>query len=117
MRVLSTSTFCHIGGVPQERYEELRGQWFASDGSCVFTLLRNPWGARLLHFGMLGLLDEDFTDSAWFGTSSGSSSSTAIRSTRVFLGEEDGNACEHAAYCYLLVLPDSMPLRSCRKIT
>jgi len=111
MMALSTVTFCHIGGIPQERYEELRGQWLASDGGCVFTLLRKPWGTRLLHFGMLGLLDEDFTDSAWFGPSSGASSSSGIHSTRVFLGGEDGNAREHAAYCYLLALPDAMPLK------
>jgi hypothetical protein len=106
----STVTFWQIGGVSQARYEELRRHWLAPNGGCVFALLRLPWGTRLLHFGMLGLLDEDFTGAAWFGPV-GSSSLAGMRCLRVLLGGEDGYAREREAYCCLLDPPDNVPLK------
>lgn len=109
MTALSTATFGRIGGIAQERYEELRKQWLAPNGGGVFALLRLPWGTRLLHFGMLGLLNEDFTGAAWFGPA-GSSSLAGMRCLRVLLGGEEGYAREREAYCCLLVPADNTPL-------
>ncbi len=109
MRALSTATFWQIGGIAQERYEELREQWLAPNSGGVFVLLRLPWGTRLLHFGMLGLLDEDCTGAAWFGPV-GSHALAGMRCLRVLLGGEDGYVRERAAYCCLLAPPDNMPL-------
>ena len=111
MTALSAVTFQNIGGISQERYEGLRRQWLAPNGGGVFSLLRLPWGTRLLHFGMLGLLDEDFTGTAWFGPAAASSSLAGMRCLRVLLGSEDGYGREREAYCCLLASPDNMPLK------
>jgi hypothetical protein len=109
MTSLSMATFRQVGGIAQVRYEELRKQWLAPNNCGVFALLRLPWGIRLLHFGMLGLLDEDCTGAAWFGPA-GSHALAGVHCLRVLLGGDDGYVREREAYCCLLAPPDNMPL-------
>jgi hypothetical protein len=92
--------FLRKAGPPQDRYELLRVQWLAPEGGGVFGLMRSCWARRLLHFGLLGLLDEDPTGDGWFGT--GTSAVAGPRCTRVLLAAEDGQVRAAAAYRFLL---------------
>jgi hypothetical protein len=58
--------FLRVGGVLQKRYESVRAGWMALDSPGVLEFLRMPWGRRLFHFGVLGLLDEDPTGAGRF---------------------------------------------------
>jgi hypothetical protein len=95
-------TFLGLGGTWQERYEDLRAHWLDSDGSGVFTIMRKPRGRRLLHFGVLGLLDEDPTGGHWFGEGAASAMGVAARCTRVLLAAEDGDVRVREAYRCIL---------------
>ncbi len=112
MTAFSAETFLHIGGVSQERYEQLRGRWFAPDGGGVLGLVRLSWGIRFLHFGMLGLLEDDVTGGTWFGPAGSSSSVSGMRCLRVLLGADDGEARAREAYRCVLALLDYMPLKA-----
>jgi len=93
-----------MGGAPQDRYELLRARWFAPDCRGVLGLARTPWARRLLHFGLLGMLDQDPTGDAWFGASSWWSSSAGFHCTRLHLGAGDGEVRARDAYRCLLEL-------------
>lgn len=95
-----------MGGVAQERYEELRRFWTDQDAANVLGLVRLRWGQRLVHFGVLGLLDEDPTSAGWFGSSTAPlpAHDWALRCVRVLLGAEDVALRE--AYRRLLGAPE-----------
>ena len=65
---------------------------------------RTPWARRLLHFGLLGMLDQDPTGDAWFGAPSWWSSSSGFHCTRLHLGAGDGEVRARDAYRCLLEL-------------
>jgi hypothetical protein len=90
-----------MGGAPQDRYEILRAWWFAPDCRGVLALARTPWGHRLLHFGLLGLLDQDPTGGAWFGMSS---AAAGFSCRRLLLATDDGEVRARDAYRCLLEL-------------
>ncbi len=96
----------HLGGAPQDRYELLRTRWFAPDCRGMLDLARRPWARRLLHFGLLGLLDEDPTGEAWFGASP--SAVAGISCTRLLLAADDGDVRARDAYRCLLELGASL---------
>jgi hypothetical protein len=73
----------------QERYEALRSRWTDDNSPGTIGLLRLPWGQRLAHFGVLGLLDEDPTEVGWFGDHASPSHAQPVRCVRVLLGAED----------------------------
>jgi len=93
------------GGAAQQRYEDLRSRWCASEGK-VFDLVRMPWAYRMLHFGAMGLLDDDASGGNWFSRSraiplAGGTESN-FRCIRVLLAEDGGAARVRAAYRLLL---------------
>jgi len=96
----------HQGGAPQDRYELLRAHWFAPDCRGVLGLARRPWAHRLLHFGLLGLLDEDPMGGAWFGASP--SAAAGMSCTRLLLAADDGDVRARDAYRCLLELGASL---------
>ena len=97
-----TETFLRTGGAWQERYEQLRAHWLDPDGGGVLGIMRKPRGRRLLHFGVLGLLDEDPTGGHWFGQGAVSAVESAARCTRVLLAAEDGAVRAREAYRCIL---------------
>jgi hypothetical protein len=111
---IEPSEFLAQGGEPQQRYELLRSYWVesASAGRSSFAsgllgLLRMPWGRRLFHFGLLGLLDEDPTDGGRFAVvphapPSSASASSAPRCARMLLDATDGESRLREAYRWLL---------------
>ena len=92
--------FLQSGYTAQERYEQLRSQWFSPNNVGIFNLVRMPWGRRLLHFGLLGLRDEDLTGGAWFSASQ--LADNEIRCMRVFLSTDDGDVRMREAYRCIL---------------
>lgn len=108
----SADAFLDIGGISQQRYERLRSTWLTSNGSNVLGLGPLRWAIRFLHFGMLGLLDEDVTGGAWFGLSEPSSCARTMRCRRVLLGANDGDAREREAYRCVLILANDIPLKA-----
>jgi hypothetical protein len=111
MTALTADTFLHVGGISQERYERLRSGWSTSSGSNVLGFGRLRWATRLLHFGMLGLLDEDVIGNTWFGRGC-SSRAAGMQCHRLLLGTDDGNAREREAYRCVLLLLDDVPLKA-----
>jgi hypothetical protein len=100
------------GGSPQDRYEQLRAWWSEHDCEDVLGLVRIPWGLRLLHFGVLGLLDEDVTGDGWFQAGAALPTAPGTRCTRVLLSAEDGATRASEAYRCILALID----RTCPSI-
>ena len=103
--------FLSTGGTPQDRYEQLRAWWSEHDED-VLGLVRIPWGLRLLHFGVLGLLDEDVTGDGWFQPGAALPTAPGARCTRVLLSVEDGDRRASEAYRCILSLID----RACSPI-
>ena len=91
-----------LGGVWQERYEQLRASYLDPAGGGVFGVVRKPGGRRLLHFGAVGLLDEDPTAGHWFGEGALSTMGVAAHCTRVLLAVEDGDVRAREAYRCIL---------------
>jgi hypothetical protein len=104
--------FLGTGGIPQDRYEQLRAWWSAHDYEDVLGLVRIPWGLRLLHFGVLGLLDEDVTGDGWFQPGAALPMAPGTCCTRVLLSVEDGDTRASEAYRCILALID----RTCSPI-
>jgi len=100
------SEFLGTGGSPQDRYEQLRAWWSAHDYEDVLGLARIPWGLRLLHFGVLGLLDDDITGDGWFQAGAALPTAPGARCTRVLLSVEDGDMRASEAYRCILALID-----------
>jgi len=75
-----------------------------------------PWAHRMLHFGVLGLLDGDTSGGDWFGPSHALplAGITALnfRCIRVLLAEDDGDARIRAAYRLLLCPKITEPVTS-----
>lgn len=72
----------------------------------MLSILRMPWGRRLLHFGLLGLLDEDPTVGGWFTITRSAlepavppdATAAVTRCARVLLAEVDGESRLREAY-------------------
>ena len=99
---MTAETFLGLGGAWQERYEHLRAHWLDPDNGGVFAIMRKPRGRRVLHFGVLGLLDEDPTGGHRFGEGAVSATEFAASCTRVLLAAEDGDARVLEAYRCIL---------------
>jgi len=90
--------FLRLGGIAQDRYEDLRRRWMSPDSPGTIGLARLPWGRRLIHFGLLGLLDEDVTGGAWFGAGASSPTAPDVRCTRVLLAADEADVRAREAY-------------------
>lgn len=106
--------FLHLGGDTQRRYESLRSHWVAPDSRGLLAILRMPWGRRLFHFGILGLLDQDPTGGGWFEVAlqDPPTSAAAVagpRCARMLLAAIDGESRLRAAYQWLLVPSAALP--------
>jgi hypothetical protein len=84
----------------------------------LLALLRLPWGRRLFHFGVLGLLDEDPTGDGWFAVvaqhappTGSSSAQLELRCARVLLATIDGESRLREAYRWLLAAPEQPVLQ------
>jgi hypothetical protein len=109
-RLTGAGEFLCTGGTVQDRYEQLRAWWSAHDDGDMLGLLRMPWGLRLLHFGVLGLLDEDITGEGWFRAgASVPPTAPEVRCTRVLLSLDDGGIRASEAYRCILVLGGTCP--------
>ena len=107
------------GGPAQQRYEYLRSRWCASEGK-VIDLVRMPWAYRMLHFGVMGLLDDDASGCDWFGSSSAipfaGATESNFRCIRVLLAEDGGDARAREAYRLLLCPTITEPVISVTKM-
>jgi len=81
----------------------------APSSSGLLELLRLPWGRRLFHFGILGLVDEDPTGSGWFSVApqvppepASTASSPIPRCARMVVSTVDGESRLREAYRLLL---------------
>jgi len=106
----SQTEFLGSGGAAQQRYEELRSRWMAPDSAGILDIVRMPWGRRLVHFGLLGLLDHDPTGWGWFGVSASEhaarpngAESAQIRTTRLMLAADDGETRIREAYRWIIL--------------
>lgn len=100
--------FLKLGGDAQLRYESLRSRWLAPESPGAFAILGLPWGRRVLHFGFLGLMDEDPTGRGWFTTVAQTPASIppaapAARCRRMMLAAPDGESRLRDAYRWILL--------------
>lgn len=106
--------FLQLGGDAQRRYESLRSRWVAPDSRSMLAILRVPWGRRLFHFGLLGLLDQDPTGGGWFAVApqdppAPASAVAGPRCARMLLAAIDGESRLREAYRWLLVPSAELP--------
>ena len=108
-------SFLERGGTPQQRYEALRSRWVAPDAPGLLAILRMPWGRRLFHFGVLGLLDEDPTGGGRFTMASqaravsvSAGAASTPRCARMVLDTLDSESRLREAYRWVL-MPSAAP--------